>query len=60
MASEMPGRVLISEAHDEAYMSDLHAYLSIYGFIGSLVCRTVLAWQAGIATIKPAWHSMGR
>lgn len=39
-------RVIISEAHDQTHMADLHAYLTIYGFIGNLRCRTVLAWQA--------------
>lgn len=40
------GRAIISEAHDQTMMSDLHAYLSIYGWIGALACKTVLSWQA--------------
>ena len=27
-------------------MADLHAYLSIYGWVGELKCRTALAWQS--------------
>ena len=27
-------------------MADLHAYLSIYGWVGNLKCRTALAWQS--------------
>lgn len=41
-----PRRGIISEAHDESYMSDLHAYLSIYGYVGPMGCTTTLAWQA--------------
>lgn len=47
MARKMgPGKVLISESQDESKMGGLHAFLSIYGWLGKIQCQTVLAWQA--------------
>ena len=41
-----PETVLISESQDQTMMGDLHAFLSIYGWLGNMQCQTVLAWQA--------------
>jgi hypothetical protein len=41
-----PEKVLISESHDQTMIGELHALLSIYGWIGKMQCQTVLAWQA--------------
>jgi hypothetical protein len=41
-----PDKVLISESQDETMIGSLHAFLSIYGWLGSMKCQTVLAWQA--------------
>ena len=40
------GRVIISESQDQTMIADLHAFLSIYGWLGELKCTTTLAWQA--------------
>ena len=45
-AAAGPQRAIISEAHDQTALADLHGFLSIYGFVGNLACRTALAWQA--------------
>ena len=39
-------RMLISESQNEAMLGNLHAFLSIYGWLGMMGCGTQLAWQA--------------
>jgi hypothetical protein len=47
MARKMgPEKALISESQDQTMMADLHAFLSIYGWLGEMRCQTVLGWQA--------------
>ena len=41
-----PDKVLISESQDQTMLGELHAFLSIYGWLGKARCQTVLAWQA--------------
>jgi len=41
-----PTRMLISESINEAMLGGLHAFLSIYGWIGAIGCGTIPAWQA--------------
>ena len=40
------GKALISESQNEAMLGGVHAFLSIYGWLGGIQCQTVLAWQA--------------
>ena len=44
MAAKAATKGHISEAHDQTHMADLHAYLTIYGFI-EICGAAVLAWQ---------------
>ena len=41
-----PERMLISESINEAMLGHMHAFLSIYGWLGTIHCGTIPSWQA--------------